>query len=196
MQLALFDFDGTISQRDSLLHFLMCSFKPQKLLVAGILLSPYLLGYLAGLVNNQKAKEKVLKYFFKNWPLEKFQNLANEYAEQYLNHLIRPQALEKIRWHQAQGHRVIVVSASIESYLGPWCLLHNCEYVCSRIAVDEQHRLTGDLSSANCYGPEKAKRIQALLTLSDYTKVYAYGDSKGDREMLDLADEAHYKPFH
>ena len=25
--------------------------------------------------------------------------------------------------------------------------------------------------------------------------VIAYGDSKGDKEMLEFADEAHYKPF-
>jgi phosphatidylglycerophosphatase C len=195
MQLALFDFDGTLSSRDSLLHFLMYSFKAQKLLLAGIILSPYLLAYRAGLLSRQTAKEKVYYYFFYNWPLEKFQQLANDYAEQHLNKIIRPQALEKLYWHQAQGHRVIVVSASIENYLAPWCQLHNCEYLGTRLSLDDNQRLKGSFSSSNCYGPEKAKRIQALLTLSDYQRIYAYGDSKGDREMLSLADEVHYKPF-
>ena len=63
MQLALFDFDGTLSSRDSLLHFLMYNFKPQKLLLAGIILSPYLLAYRVGLLSRQTAKEKVYYYF-------------------------------------------------------------------------------------------------------------------------------------
>jgi len=196
MKLALFDFDGTLSERDSLLHFLIHNFSLGKLLSAGIILSPYLLAYLFGFLNNQKAKEKVLRHFFNGWPLKKFQHLASDYAGQHLNTIIRPKALEKLRWHQAQGHRVIVVSASIENYLGPWCQLHNCEYLCSQLALDENHRLTGKLDGANCYGPEKAKRIQTTLNISDFETIYAYGDSKGDREMLSLADEVHYKPFH
>jgi len=55
--------------------------------------------------------------------------------------------------------------------------------------------VTGKLLSKNCYGIEKANRIQEVYNLSDYKHIYAYGDSRGDRELLELADESFYKPF-
>jgi phosphoserine phosphatase len=57
------------------------------------------------------------------------------------------------------------------------------------------NRLTGKLASPNCYGPQKVERIRAALDLSRYGRIFAYGDSRGDREMLALADEKHYRFF-
>ena len=55
--------------------------------------------------------------------------------------------------------------------------------------------ITGKTFKKNCHDPEKVKRIRELYNLSDYKYIYAYGNSRGDHEMLDIADERHYKPF-
>ncbi len=55
--------------------------------------------------------------------------------------------------------------------------------------------VTGKFSTKNCYGIEKANRVQEVYNFDDYDHIYAYGDSRGDKELLELADESFYKPF-
>jgi len=198
MKLALFDFDGTITNQDSLMHFIRFSHGNYRFFLGLIFLSPVLIKYLFGLLNNQNAKEKVYKHYFYAWNEEKFQSLCNDYATQALPKIIRPHALEKINWHQAQGHRVIVVSASIENYLRPWCKLNDLELQGTKLQFSEKNgesQFTGFFSSLNCHGVEKRNRINSLLDLQSYEYIYAYGDSQGDKEMLELANESHFKPF-
>ena len=59
----------------------------------------------------------------------------------------------------------------------------------------EGGRITGRLATANCNGAEKPRRILALFPHREDYRLVAFGDSRGDREMLAMADEAHYKPF-
>jgi phosphoserine phosphatase len=56
-------------------------------------------------------------------------------------------------------------------------------------------RLTGRFLTKNCYGQEKVNRLLSLYPhRQDYCLV-AYGDSRGDKELLSFADESHFKPF-
>jgi phosphoserine phosphatase len=50
-------------------------------------------------------------------------------------------------------------------------------------------------ASCNCYGEEKVRRIRASYNLDEFNHIYAYGDSEGDKAMLDLAHEHDYKHF-
>jgi phosphoserine phosphatase len=68
------------------------------------------------------------------------------------------------------------------------------EIISTEIEISN-NKITGKLSTANCYGPEKVNRLKKLLSMDDYSTIYAYGDSKGDREMLALAQHPHFKPF-
>ena len=195
MKLALFDFDGTISKQDSLLNFLRFSLTINELILGAIFLSPYLLSYYLGLKSNHEVKALVFSYFFRHWTEKRFQKLCSDYAKNALPKIIRPNALTKIQWHLAQEHRVLVVSASIENYLIPWCDSLGIELIATQLDFSNDHSFTGNFLSPNCYGPEKVKRIQSLLDCSAYEYIYAYGDSEGDAEMLKLAHESHYKPF-
>lgn len=100
----------------------------------------------------------------------------------------------KIEWHQSQGHHVVVVSASLECWLRPWCEQNTLELIATRLDITDG-KVSGRLLSKNCYGIEKANRIKEKFDLNQFDTVYAYGDSRGDKEMLDLAHEKHYKPF-
>jgi len=194
MQIAFLDFDGTITTDDSLTKFIRFVVGDVKFIWGMILLSPMLTAYKLKFIPNYKAKQYMLSYFFKNMSEEKFMHVAREYSLNQINTILRPKALEKIAWHKEQGHKIVIVSASIECWLKPWCDENNLGLIATRLEIKEGI-LTGKFSTKNCYGIEKANRVQELYNLSDYEHIYAYGDSRGDKELLALANESFYKPF-
>ncbi|MBF0308710.1 MAG: HAD family hydrolase [Magnetococcales bacterium] len=194
MELALFDFDGTLTKRDSFMDFLRFAVGPGRFVLGALWLSPVLAGYGLGLIANQPAKERVLSHFFRGWAVERFREVARRYALERVPELLREEGLRRVRWHVASGHRVILVSASIEDWLAAWCEREGVELLGSRLEV-VAGRVTGRLAGANCYGAEKVVRIRAVLDPSAFEQIHAYGDSAGDREMLALAHQPHFKPF-
>ena len=194
MKIAFFDFDGTITTQDSLPDFIKFAIGKPKYYLGLCLLSPILLAYVLKLLPNHSAKEKMISYFFKGWPEKNFQTVADEYAALQIDKIVRPKALEKLRWHQEQGHKVVIVSASMKSWLKQWCDTQNVELISTQLEI-KQGKLTGKFATKNCHGKEKVNRIKEQYSLQDYSYIYAYGDSSGDKDMLKLANEAFYKPF-
>ena len=89
--------------------------------------------------------------------------------------------------------QIYVVSASIDNWVQPF--LPDVKVAGTQVEV-LNGRLTGRFTTPNCYGQEKVNRIQKLLTCPrTELHIIAFGDSRGDREMLNYADEAYYKPF-
>ncbi|KAA3646886.1 MAG: HAD-IB family hydrolase [Proteobacteria bacterium] len=195
MKLALFDFDGTISHKDSMIDFIQFAVGKRRYFSGLVKQSPMLLSYLLKRTSNSEAKQSMLAHYFSGWPAQHFSKTAKLYAEQSLPNIIRTKALDRILWHQTQGHRVIIVSASIENWLKPWCDYLNIELIASHLAISNDS-VTGRLQGLNCHGPEKVRRVEEYLKLTDYQYIYAYGDSSGDKQLLTLADEPHYKAFH
>jgi HAD superfamily hydrolase (TIGR01490 family) len=136
----------------------------------------------------------MLSYFFKGMSEEKFMKVANEYSLKHIDTILRPKAMEKIAWHKEQGHKIVIVSASIECWLKPWCDKNNLDLIATKLEIKDG-RVTGKFLTKNCYGIEKENRVQEQYNLDDYDHIYAYGDSRGDKELLELADESFYKPF-
>ena len=194
MTLALFDFDGTVTTHDSFRDFLIFVVGMKKFLLRMIPASPWLLAYLLRLISNQTAKQKITQAFFSGMSRSEFDQRAQDFVVKKLNSIVRPAALEKIRWHKQQQHRVILVSASFDDYLKFWCAQHQIELIATRLE-EKDARLTGRFATANCWGPEKVRRIREVVELDKYEKIYAYGDSRGDREMLEIATEKNYRVF-
>jgi len=194
VRIAFFDFDGTITIDDSLIKFIRFVAGDAKTLWGMIFLSPMLITYKLKLIPNYKAKQMMFSYFFKGMDEQQFLKVAKEYSLNHIDTILRPQAMEKIAWHKEQGHKIVVVSASIECWLKPWCDKHDLELIATNIEM-KNSIVTGKLLSKNCYGIEKFNRVHEAYNLSDYSYIYAYGDSRGDRELLSLADESFYKPF-
>ncbi len=136
----------------------------------------------------------MLAWFFKGMDENKFKKIAEEFSLNHIDGMVRAGAIEKIRWHKGQGHRVVVVSASMECWVKPWCNKQGLELIATRLEI-KQHKLTGRFATPNCYGPEKAERIKEKYDLTNYEIIYAYGDSRGDKEMLALAHHRFYKKF-
>ena len=192
--IAFFDFDGTITTKDTLLEFIRFSRGSLGLYAGFFRKSPWIAAYRLKLISNQTAKEKVLEYFFKGEKLEDFDQRCRQFAQQALPKLIRAGALEEIARLRAQGTLVVVVSASPENWIRGWAQQQGVELIASQLEIKEG-RLTGRIVGKNCHGEEKVRRILEKHVVSDYAEIYAYGDTGGDRPMLELATHPFYRPF-
>jgi phosphatidylglycerophosphatase C len=192
--IAFFDFDGTITSKDSLaevLKFIKGNFS----YYAGILiLSPVIVLYKIRILPKHKAKEILLTYFLKNFNVDKFNALCFEFAEKRLPKILNKSALLEIRKHLQQNIPVVVISASAENWILPWCSKYNIECIGTKLQV-KNGKLTGKIEGHNCSGKQKVNCIKQKYELSSYQKIYAYGDSPDDLPMLALATEKNYKPF-
>jgi HAD superfamily hydrolase (TIGR01490 family) len=192
--LALFDFDGTITRADTMLELARLHRGTAGYLLTMARLSPKLLIHTAGFLSATRAKEFFLTAFFKGMPLAEFEALCQHFCQYRLPALLRPAALERLQWHQKSGHLVYVVSASARQWLQPWAQQWQLPLLCTELEVAND-RITGRLASTNCNGAEKLKRVQEVLQLSAFEEVYVYGDSAGDKELLSIATQPHFKPF-
>jgi phosphatidylglycerophosphatase C len=190
--IALFDFDGTVTTRDSLTDFIAYSVGYPKLLFGICSLVPIFAAYKMNVIPNDRAKEKLISYFFEGWEFTRFLQIASLYSKDRLPLLIKSEMLEKIKWHKHQDHEVVVVTASLEHYIEDWCNAQQVSLIGTQLEVRDG-RVTGRLATSNCFGIEKARRIRERFSLPQYDYIYAYGDSRGDREMLDLAHEKYYR---
>jgi phosphatidylglycerophosphatase C len=142
----------------------------------------------------QRIKEQVLAHFFAGMTVKEFDILCYRFCLERLPQLIRPSALERIRYHQEQEHLVYIVSASVENWVRPWAHQHGVSVIASRLD-NRAGIITGKLAGLNCNGPEKVARIQKEVYVPSDIRVYAYGDTSGDRPMLALATDRGFRIF-
>jgi phosphatidylglycerophosphatase C len=192
MNLALFDFDGTITEGDTFSGFLRFAVRRRRIMLGAVPLSPVVLLYRLGLISASHARPIVSRVGLQGEPADSVREVGRRYAAEVLPPAVRRHALERIHWHQAQGDTVVVVSASLDAYLGPWCESIGVERICTELE-ERNGRLTGRYRHGDCSGPAKARRIRERYELSRYAVIYAYGDTDDDREMLELAHRKYYR---
>ena len=188
--LAAFDFDGTISRRDSLLGFLVAV--RGRAAVAGALarIAPRLAQIAFGRGDRHDTKERLVSSLLAGHSAEDLEAVGRRHAD-HLTRRLRPTTLERAAWHRDQGHRLVMISASMSVYLEPLAAdLGFDALLATELEVDDAGRLTGRLSGANVRGPEKVARLDGWLGSQRPTEMWAYGDSAGDRELLARADHA------
>ena len=192
--LALFDFDGTVTSKDSLLEFIkFTSGKVGFLLVMG-LFSPMIFYYVFVKKDGEIAKMKVLSFLFKGRTKEELSIKGVEFAEKIIPKILLPKALDEIDIFKVKGDRIVVISASLEIWLKPWTDKMGLELLCTKMEFIDG-KFTGKFSTPNCNGQEKVNRIKSFLNIDEYKPVYAYGNSSGDKPMLELADKPFYREF-
>ncbi len=194
MEIVFFDFDGTITTKDTFIDFIQYTVGKPAYYFGLLQLSPIITAYKLRLIPNYVAKEKVFGFFFRDWEVDYFLKFANSYSKEEINNIVRPKAIERIKWHQNQCHTVVIVSASIECWLQKWCENYNIELISTRIEFVDG-KITGKFATKNCFGIEKVNRIKERFNLSDYSYIYTYGDSAGDKEMLSISNASYYKYF-
>jgi HAD superfamily hydrolase (TIGR01490 family) len=199
-RIAFFDFDGTVTTKDTLLEFIRFSKGKLPFYLGFALNSPWLVAYRLKLISNQAAKERILSWFFRNTPLAEFQETCDRFATREIPGLLRPKALREISELQDKGFSIVIVSASPENWIRKWAESINAGLIATKLETRpgkpaEDTRLTGRILGNNCHGKEKVRRIGETFQLDAYNEIYAYGDSSGDKPMLALAHHSFYRPF-
>jgi phosphatidylglycerophosphatase C len=192
--LALFDFDGTITTKDTLFELIKFQKGSAAFYLGMAWLSPILILHKAKILSAQKAKEALLSLFFSNQDQSVFQQTCDQFIAKAIPSMLRAEALRKIEQHLKNDDRVVVVSASAYNWVEGWCQSINIELIATRLEK-KNGMVTGKLESLNCNSEEKVNRIKEYLKLDDFSPIYAYGNSHGDKPMLALADFPFYKKF-
>lgn len=191
-----FDFDGTLTTKDTLLEFIRFAKGSGQMFRGFLLFSPLLLLMKLHLYPNWKAKQQVFSYFFKGMNIDDFNALCTHFAEQN-KHLLRPAGIEKVRQAiEEEQVSVLIISASIDNWVRPFFdeIDKKIQVLGTQIET-KGGRLTGQFITKNCYGQEKVNRLTALYPHREAYDLIAFGDSRGDKELLNFADKGFYKPF-
>jgi phosphatidylglycerophosphatase C len=197
--IAAFDFDGTLTRRDTLLPFLRRGLGTFGLLRAVLRCLPWLAAYALRLSSNNVAKARLLHAALAQRTVDEVDGWAGRWLERDFPGQLRNNLMNRLQWHRQAGHCCVMVSASPDLYL---------ERVARQLGFDALlctgmevvgDRLTGRMRTPNCHGEQKVVRLKAwarerfgLTTLAGVT-LYAYGDTAGDKPMLRLAQHAWYR---
>lgn len=191
---AAFDFDVTMTTRDTFVPFLYRAFGRNIVRKTFLCLAPEIFKILIGVSDRDRFKQLLVRNLFCGESVERLREEGLKHAAGILKWL-RPAALQRIDWHKERGDRLVMVSASLDLYLKPVAdALGFNDLICTQLT--EMHLVfDGSLSGKNCRGEEKVIRLQKLLgNITDF-ELYAYGDSVGDREMLAVANHPFYRAF-
>jgi HAD superfamily hydrolase (TIGR01490 family) len=191
MNLALFDFDGTITTREMFSDFMQFAVTRRRLALGRLVLAPVVIGYKWGIVSSNAIRSRVVRFGFRGEPLARIGRMGERFAREVLPGVLRPQALERIAWHKAQGDVVVVVSGALDVYLEHWCREHGLALICSELEVADG-RLTGRYRGRQCVGAEKPRRVLDRYDLGDFDQVYAYGDTHEDLDLLAIAGRKYF----
>jgi HAD superfamily hydrolase (TIGR01490 family) len=113
-----------------------------------------------------------------------------------IDKILRPKAMEALKLHKKNGDKIVIISASIENWIKPWAEKADVHtLLATKIEKNESDVLTGRFLTKNCYGREKVNRLLAEFPNRSEYRLVAYGDSRGDRELIDFADEGYYNKF-
>jgi phosphatidylglycerophosphatase C len=188
---AAFDVDGTLTTRDCVRPFLEL-LGGRRGIATSLLRVPHRSVVGLALRDRDRMKDVVVGGVFSGRAVAAVDEHGRRFAQQVSDTMLRPDTVARLRWHQAQGHRTVIVSASLRSYLDPLAALLGIEQALCTDVVSDAGRYGSSLLGPNCRGPEKSVRLRRWIADEniDQPTIWAYGDSAGDRELLAMADHA------
>lgn len=202
--LAVFDFDGTLTSFDSSLPFIVFARGSARVARSLMIRAPFFAADLAVAAVReaktdqrvsvrgrwgQAAHERLIRADFRGMSRADFRELGRRFAEEALDPMIAPGALEQVAWHRSRGHECVLVTESIDCYTEPWghCVGFR-KVVATRIAFDSQGRVAGTFDGGPCWGHAKPVRLREVAgPLEDYNLV-VYGNEPDDHALLSVAD--------
>lgn len=194
--LVLFDFDGTITSRDSFNDFMIWRFGWVRFAVAALGALPYLARYVFDSSYCLQVKEHFLATFYKGQRYEAFMKDAEAYAADKLGDIIKPDARKRIEEHAELDHELYIVTASPPEWVRPWASKHGIEMVIGSELEVEKSLMTGKIFK-HCHAEGKLRCVEKAFATTQIMRkdvhIIAYGDSKGDAAMLEYADVGFYK---
>ena len=190
--LAAFDFDATLTRRDSVVPFLR-SVAGTGRLIGGLVVRPHRVVRAAAGRDRNRLRALASEVALAGVSRDEFTAHAEHLAAEIIASGLRDDTSARLEWHRRQGHRTLIVSASYEQYVrvvGEH--LGVDDVLATRVEFDSTDRCTGRLLGVNCRAEEKVRRLTAWMEDSGIARrdatIWAYGDSSGDRALLDFAD--------
>lgn len=188
--LVAFDFDGTLTVRDSFNAFLRWRSGRRKF----ALMIPDALAY-AGHRDRGRIKAAAVRTFLSGLTREELEASAEAFAAETWPALLRQDALARWREHQAGGDVCVIVTASPELTVGPFARRLGADRLLGTpLVFSGGGRVVGMDAVENCRGEEKVRRLREAFG-ADVRLAAAYGDTGGDREMLAIADRPGFRVF-
>lgn len=190
----LFDFDGTITYKDTMFMFLKF-YNTQKYFWGYLKHIPLFVLVKLHLANTEKVKKSFIASVLKGQREETIANKSQEFFDKYYPGAIRENALEFINKIDRQNVDSYLITASLDIWVKPFAEKLGMKLIATEARFDNGV-YTGHFKTRNNNGSEKAKRIKKELENKKFDKIIAFGDTSGDKPMLTLAHEAHYRFFH
>ena len=191
MSLVFFDFDGTLTRRDTILPFgfFLARAKPKKYLemVHLVLLMIFL---KLRILSNHEFKEKFCSSFLRGESEKEIEDLSRIFADRYLKGILNWPVVEALRNHQQRGDEVYLVSSNFTFLLRPLQQTWTSSGVIATDPEIKAGRFTGRISGRACDGPEKLSRVLARFGRERVREATAYGDSRSDRHLLSYVKKA------
>lgn len=185
--IAAFDFDGTLYDGDSFIDFALFAVGRKKLLVSILANLHWLTGWKMGFVQNERAKQKLFYSLFSGMSYESFLKKCDSFSK-IIELKIKDHTLSLLKQHKEKGHLIYVISASPAEWISPWAEKIEVDGVIGTGLKIEEGAVTGEFSTLNCYGGEKVRRLVELEPDRSQYELWAYGDSRGDKELLAFSD--------
>lgn len=188
-ELVLFDFDGTLVKGDTFIQFIFFYAGYFKGTLGFIILSPWIVLYILGMVKAETLKQKLVSFYFKGHS----ENQLKESGKAFVDHLevsnkLNAELMKKMMWYKEHNNEVCIVSASLDIWLKPFTHKYQIGCLCTEVEFLDGI-CTGRFATPNCNKSEKARRIKNFYDHKAYSKIIAFGNSVKDEAMFDLADE-------
>ncbi len=180
--IAAFDVDGTLTWTDSFMLFLRFVRGRWGFVTRMIRLVPVFLAYVVRLRDRDATKNLIMTAFLKGISALRFAQYCEDFARIAYPIVTRPDALVRLNSHLGVRDQVVLVSASLEDYLIPWARTLGVETVLATQVEVRGGVLSGAMLGPNCRREQKVARI--IARFGEAPIVAAYGDSRGDHEML------------
>lgn len=190
-KIAAFDVDGTLTFTDSFMLFLRFIAGKWGFVFKLLGLVPIFLLYGIRIISRDDAKNHILSTFLKDYQYADYIAKCEEFAKATYPKIVRNDGMAAIKTHQGANDVVCLVSASLEDYLIPWAKTLGVEHVIATKMEVIDGRLSGKMRGPNCRAQGKVDRIREVF--GDAPIVAAYGDSSGDTEMLEAAEQGFYR---
>lgn len=189
-KLAVFDFDHTLTSKDTTLYFLKYYAGPIKAYSALFSNLPALLMAMNGVSTWRNVKERIFKSVFGGHTPEMIAPYGKSFAEIEIPAILIAKVWQQLNQLRSNGYEIALLSASCSIWLRHWCELENITLLCTELEI-VNNQLTGKIAGENCYGAEKVVRLKEMYELDKVKHMVAYGNHKSDFYYMDLAHEAY-----
>jgi phosphatidylglycerophosphatase C len=173
-------------------NFMRTAVRPHRKFFGSIFLLPLILCYKAKLVSGTVIRAAICYVGFRRIPAHELEAHGRQFARTSCPRHCGPEAMARIAWHKSRSDTVVMVSGGLDLYLSHWCAAHGLELLCS-VLEQRMGRFTGRYRGHQCVRHEKARLVQEHFPLSRFSRVFAYGDTPEDRELLAMAHGRYYR---